>query len=210
MEPTLALDAVSGALFAFSTEDALSWTSMGLALAVYTILIFNFYRFVSKRDIFERHLSFSHPGVVGLLEDIILGLLRVVKYGILFPIVSFVWFLGFASLLFLIVQNQTLEQTTLVAIALIAGTRILSYYNQDAAQELAKTVAIVILGAALIEPNFFHFDQLYQRILALPALGITLLHFVVYLSALELLLRFLYHVKLSIFNDPISTKNRNA
>lgn len=204
MEPILALDTVSDALFAFSVGDAIQWTSMGLALAAYVVLIFNFYRFVAKRDIFERHLSFSHPGVVGLLEDIVLGFLRLIKYGILFPVISFVWFFGFAALLFLIVQNQTIEQTTLVAIALVAGARILSYYNQDAAQELAKTVAIVILGAALIEPNFFHFDQLYSRILALPALGATLLHFIVYLSGLELILRFLYHIKLAIFNDPLT------
>ncbi len=204
----LALNAVSTALFAFSFEDALRWTSQGLALALYVVLIYNFYRFVAKRDIFEHHLSFSHPGVVGLVEDIVLGFLRVVKYGILFPIISFVWFLGFSALLFLIVQNQTLQQTTLVAIALVAGARILSYYNQDAAQELAKTVPIVLLGAALIEPNFFHFDQLYQRLFALPALGITLLHFVVYLAMLELILRFLYHVKLAVFNDPLSVKRK--
>lgn len=208
MDVPLAVDAVIDALFVFSVEDALRWTSMGAALALYVFLIYNFYRFVTKRDIFERHLTFTHPGVVGLLEDFVLGFLRVIKYGVLFPIISFVWFIGFASLLFVIVQNQTLEQTTLVAIALIAGARILSYYNQDAAQELAKTLPIVILGAALIEPNFFHFDQMYERLLALPALGITLLHFIVYLAGLELFLRFLYHFKLAVFNDPLSIKTK--
>ena len=197
-------DAIHQALFAFSTRDALEWTSFGLALALYVVLIFHFYRFVAKRDIFERHLTFTHPGIVGLLEDIVLGFLRIIKYGIFFPIISFVWFIGFASLLFLIVQNQTLEQTTLVAIALIAGARILSYYKEDAAQELAKTLPIVILGAALIEPNFFNFEQMYARLLALPALSVTLIHFVVYLSVLELSLRFLLYVKLAIWNDPLS------
>jgi hypothetical protein len=206
MDLPLAVNAVIDALFVFSVDDVLRWTSMGAALALYVFLIYNFYRFVTKRDIFERHLTFTHPGVVGLLEDFVLGFLRVIKYGVLFPIISFVWFIGFASLLFVIVQNQTLEQTTLIAIALIAGARILSYYNQDAAQELAKTLPIVILGAALIEPNFFHFDQMYERLFALPALGVTLLHFVVYLAGLELLLRFLYHFKLAVFNDPLSTK----
>ncbi|MBM3282521.1 MAG: hypothetical protein FJY86_04255 [Candidatus Diapherotrites archaeon] len=203
-----AIDAVVNALFNFSFRDAVGWTASGVALALYVLLIYHFYQFVAKRDIFEKHLTFTHPGVVGLLEDIILGFLRLVKYGIMFPIISFVWFLGFSALLFVIVQNQTLEQTTLVAIALITGARVLSYYRKDAAQELAKTLPIVILGAALIEPNFFHFDQLYTRLFALPGLSITLLHFVVYLSGLEMVLRFLLYVKLAIWNDPLSQSTR--
>lgn len=208
MNPLPAVGAVLNALFNFSFRDAMGWMASGAALALYVLLIYYFYQFVSKRDIFEKHLTFTHPGVVGLLEDIILGFLRLIKYGIMFPIISFVWFLGFSALLFVIVQNQTLEQTTLVAIALITGARVLSYYREDAAQELAKTLPIVILGAALIEPNFFHFDQLYSRLLALPGLSITLLHFVVYLSGLEMVLRFLLYVKLAIWNDPLSQSTR--
>ncbi len=196
-------------LFSFSFTDALVWTSSALALVVYTFLIFNFYHFVAHRDVFKKEPSFSHPGVVGIMEDVVLGVLRLIHYGVMFPVVSFIWFLGFASLLFLIVQNQTIEQTTLIAISLIVGARILSYYNEDAAQELSKTVAIVILGAALIEPNFFRLDQLYTRALALPALGATLLHFIIYLSILEMSLRLLYHVKRAIFDDELGTKPKS-
>ena len=206
MAALFALESVTEALFALSFDDALRWSSYGLALAIYIILIFNFYRFVAKRDIFEQKLTFAHPGVVGLLEDFVLAFLRLIKYGVMFPIISFVWFVGFVVLLFVVTQNQPIQQITLIAIALITGARILSYYNEDAAQELAKTVAIVILGTALVQPDFFQFTQVYQRLLSLPALSVTLLHFIVYLSGLELLMRFLYHLKLAVFNDPISQK----
>ena len=89
MATLFALESVTEALFALSFDDALRWSSYGLALAIYIILIFNFYRFVAKRDIFEQKLTFAHPGVVGLLEDFVLAFLRLIKYGVMFPIISF-------------------------------------------------------------------------------------------------------------------------
>ncbi len=199
---------IEDAFFSFSFADVLQWLSYGLALAAYLILIFFFYRFISHRDIFKKKITFEHPGIVGLMEDLVLSILRLIHYGVLFPIISFLWFFGFAALLFLIVQNQTVHQITLIAIALVTGARLLAYYNEEASQELAKTVPVVILGVALIEPDFFQFELAYERFLALPALSITLLQFIVYLSALELGLRFLYHLKMAVFDDRLGTREK--
>ncbi|MEK6902447.1 MAG: hypothetical protein AABX02_02565 [archaeon] len=192
------LDSISRFIFSFSLSNALEWTAYALALAGYIILIWHFYHFIARRDIFKRHLSFSHPGVVGAVEDLVLFFLRIVKYGILFPLASFLWFGAFAMLLFVVAQNQNMPQIVWVAIGLVSATRILAYYNEGAAQELSKTLPIVILGVALVEPDFFKFDLVQERLSQLPALTELLVHFILYLIFLELSLRILLHIKQSL------------
>ncbi|MEK6821342.1 MAG: hypothetical protein AABY11_03010 [archaeon] len=188
-------------IFSASGTSSFAWTSIGLwlsyaiVLAVYVTIIWFFYRSVARRDIFAHTLSFKHPGVVGFLEDFILALLRLVKYGIFFPIISFFWFAGFVLLLFFIAQNQPVSQIVLISIAVISGVRILAYYNQDTAQELAKAIPIAILATALAEPEFFNVKSLLERVEFLPELGASLLPFVIYLSLLELTLRIMIYTK---------------
>lgn len=176
-------------------SQMLDWFTYAGGLFIYIWLIWHFYRFVAHRDIFGKHLSIHHPGITGILEDFILGMFRVGKYGILFPIVSFLWFGGFVALLFVVAQNQTLEQIALISIGLVGAARMLAYYKEDMAQELAKTIPIVILGVALTEPDFFQINLVLSRLESLPALGATLLPFILYLSALELTLRVLLWIK---------------
>lgn len=171
------------------------WFTYAGGLFIYIWLIWHFYRFVAHRDIFGKHLSIHHPGITGVLEDFILGMFRVGKYGVIFPIVSFLWFGGFVALLFVVAQNQTLEQIALISIGLVGAARMLAYYKEDMAQELAKTIPIVILGVALTQPDFFQVSLVLSRLESLPALGATLLPFILYLSALELALRVLLWIK---------------
>lgn len=198
----LSPDAFLSTLSSFPWENMFTWGSYSLGLTVYIILIWHFYRFVAKRDVFPHHLSFHHPGVVGFLEDLILGALRVVKYGIFFPIISFLWFFGFAVLLFVVVQNQTIHQITLIAIGLVGAARVLSYYNEELAQELAKLIPIVVLGIALVEPDFFSLELLHDRLASIPQLSVLLLPFIAYLSVLELGLRGALGIKHAIVGDP--------
>ncbi len=179
----------------FSWLDMGEWFTYALGLSIYIWLIWHFYRFVATRDLFGKHLSIHHPGLTGFLEDFILGLFRVGKYGILFPIMSFLWFGGFVALLFVVAQNQTIDQIALISIGLVGAARVLAYYKEDMAQELAKTIPIVILGVALVEPDFFQIELVQSRLQSLPELGSTLLPFIVYLSALELALRVLLWIK---------------
>lgn len=176
-------------------SQMLDWFTYAVGLFIYIWLIWHFYRFVARRDLFGKHLSIHHPGITGVLEDFILGMFRVGKYGVVFPIVSFLWFGGFVALLFVVAQNQTLEQIALISIGLVGAARMLAYYKEDMAQELAKTIPIVILGVALTEPDFFQINLVLSRLESLPALGATLLPFILYLSALELTLRVLLWIK---------------
>lgn len=179
----------------FSWSQVGEWFAYALGLFVYIWLIWHFYRFVAKRDIFEKHLSIHHEGLSGFFEDLLLGVFHLGKYGVLFPLVSFLWFGGFVALLFVVAQNQSIEQITLISIGVVGSARMLAYYKEDMAQELAKTVPIVVLGIALVEPNFFELNKVLARLESIPFLWSTLLPFIVYLSALEIGLRVLLWAK---------------
>ncbi|MDZ4256407.1 MAG: hypothetical protein U1C71_02285, partial [archaeon] len=127
--------AVIDAFFALSWEDVSLWVSYSLALVAYGVLVWHFYRFVAKRDLFPKDLTYYAPGWVGAFEHVVFGLLRFMKYGILFPVMTFFWFAGFTFLLFLVAKFNTLEEITLIAIALISAIRILAYYNEEQARD---------------------------------------------------------------------------
>ncbi|MFH0970415.1 MAG: hypothetical protein V1776_03065 [Candidatus Diapherotrites archaeon] len=205
MEPLLSIDRmVINSLHSFSWQDVGVWFSYAIILAVYVILIWNFYRSVARRDIFARTFTFHHPGIVGFLEDFILAVLRLVKYGVFFPVFSFLWFGGFVVLLLVVAQNQTVSQVVLLSIAIVSGARILSYYNQDTAQELAKIIPMVVLGIALVEPDFFELNKVVSRLETIPTLWNSLLPFILYLSLLELTLRILLYTKWMILGKSVN------
>lgn len=192
-----------------SFEQFTVWGAYTFALVAYGFLIWHFYRFVSKRDLFAKDLTQYAPGFVGILEHVVLGLLHLLKYGIFFPIMSFAWFFGFSVLLFMIAQNQTVDQTILIAIALTSSTRVLSYYHEDLSREIAKLIPIVFLGIFLVQPDFFSFEQLVERVSVIPQFSTLLLQFIIYLSGLEIMLRILLQLKLQVIGPPVQ-KSKEA
>lgn len=189
------MNAVVNAFFALSWTDVSLWVAYSLALVAYGVLIWHFYRFVAKRDLFPKDLTYYAPGLVGAFEHIVFGLLRFLKYGILFPVMTFFWFAGFTFLLFMVAKFNTIDEITVIAVALISAIRILAYYNEEQSKDFSKMIPFLLLAVFLTEPNFFSFSKLSSRLLETPILFETLLKFVVYLSALELALRILLAVK---------------
>jgi hypothetical protein len=186
-----------------SVEQFMVWGAYTFAMVVYGVLIWHFYRFASTRDLFAKDLTIYAPGLVGAVEKVVFGLLRLLKYGIFFPIISFVWFFGFSVLLFMMAQNQTVDHIILIAIALISATRVLAYYNENHARDFAKLIPFAILGVFLVQPDFFSFEQLIERLKVLPQLSTLLLQFIVYLSVLEIILRVLLQVKIWLFGPSV-------
>lgn len=195
-------------IFSFPWDEALGWLSFSLTLALYFLLVWHFYHLLAKRDTFHKDIMHYDPGMAGLFEMIFHAGLKIIKYGVLFPLVSFLWFVGFSVLLFVVAQNQPVQQIALVAIGLISAARILAYYNETIASEFSQTLPIVILSVFLIEPGSFNPDLIAQRVSEIPALGPILFQFVLYLSLLELGLRFLLVVRQRVIGHPGSTAGK--
>ena len=163
-----------------------------IGMVIYSFFIFKFYRFVAKRDIFYLNLAAYSNSKWETLEDIIASLLYILEHLIIFPLFSFFWFLILS--LFLIFLSRDLPVTTLLtsAMAVVATIRISSYYKEELAVDIAKTLPLTLLGIFLINGlSTFSFDKAIEAIIILPQIWKTILYYLLYIVLIELTLRIL-------------------
>ena len=99
--------------------------SMGVAL--FAILIWNFYRFVAKKNILELNLNQYNKAKHPVLEKIFESFLYFLEYIIIMPFLVFFWFAVFAIFLLLLSENLSTSQVLLIATVVVSAIRITSY-----------------------------------------------------------------------------------
>ena len=143
-----------------------------IGIAIYALFVWYFYRFISKRDLFPRifyGISYRKEGEERSIAKII-GFSAL--YFVAFPVIIFAWFMVLAFFVFFIGEDMPFHIALFVSMAVIGVVRILSYYREDAAKEVAKNVPYAILGflltsaAVYANPSFFtekHFSTIPQQ-----------------------------------------------
>ncbi|MBU0952847.1 MAG: hypothetical protein KKA90_00275 [Nanoarchaeota archaeon] len=174
--------------------NAYTATTFSIAMAIYAIVVWHYYQILSKRDFFHYH-HIQGSGFKVAAENALGGFLFILKYLILFPIITFILFVILSSFLFLLAKEQAIETIILISITVISATRIAAYYNEDLARDLAKLIPLALLGVFLVQPNFFSLDLFYERILALPSFQFQIGGFIIYTLVLEIVLKLLFTVK---------------
>jgi len=171
-----------------------------LGIAVYGVIVWTFYQKISKRDIFESGIR-RYERRLDVRQKIFKTFLRMVEYGLVFPIISFISFVVLATLLFLLAKNQPVESIFLLAIAVISAARITSYYSEKLSEDISKLLPLALLGVFLVEPNFFSVELFVQRIESLVTFLPQTFGYVLYLVFLEWVLRVLLFFKVLITGD---------
>jgi hypothetical protein len=134
-----------------------------IGIAIYSLFVWSFYHFISKRDFLPK---FFYPTSVGDMVKPKLLALSGAAYIVIFPAITFVWFIVLAFFVFLISKDMPFEVALFVSMSIIAVVRILSYYREAAASEIAKMIPYAILSflltsaAVYADPNFFTEKQL--------------------------------------------------
>ena len=101
-----------------------------------TILIawYLYHKQLAKRDLFEIP-KFSKESK---LSNFFNRVMYFLKYLLIFPAYSFVWFLIFSFMLFLISESRPIEDILFFGIIVIAATRISAYVSSKLAEDMAK------------------------------------------------------------------------
>ncbi|MFH1224966.1 MAG: hypothetical protein V1676_04145 [Candidatus Diapherotrites archaeon] len=170
-----------------------------LSIAAYATLIYIFYRLVAKRDIFEWNVEkyrIKKGGMFAAIVDLVLG---IIKYGIFFPFVVFLWFGGFSVLLSLLAKNINMTHLLLISATLVAAIRLTSYYTEDLSKDLAKLVPFALLGIALAEPTFFSLELFAQRLADMPQFLPQIAAYLTFIILLEWVLRVVLAFKHLVF-----------
>ncbi len=171
-----------------------------VAIFLYGVLIYHFYRFVAARDIFGFNLlPFRRDSKRGSGARIFNFFMSLIEYGLILPIVVFIWFAGFSLLLFLMAKEIAIGQILLIAITLVSAIRIAAYYNEDLSRDIAKLLPFVLLGIAIVDPSFFSIPLVQERVASINVFVGMIVVFVVFAILLEWGLRILLAIKRLLF-----------
>ena len=160
---------------------------LAISIAVYSIIIWHFYRFIARRNCFRTNKC-KHPKLVGFL-----------KYFCLFPFVAIVFFLGFSLLLLFLTRSIEVEMILSTSFAIVLAIRITSYYSEDLSKDVAKMLPFALLGIYLVDPLYFNFDAKMSNINSLPQHVNTFVVFIFFIIIIEWILRILLTIRYAIF-----------
>ena len=144
-----------------------------------------YYKQLARRDLFEIPKLNLKSKFANVLDRIIYFL----KYLFIFPIYSFIWFLVFSFLLFVLSKSRPIEDILFLGIIVVAATRIGAYASEKLAEEMAKLLPLTLIAIFLIDPKAVtietissSFPVLLQQIPRVPK-------YLLFIIAVEWLLR---------------------
>jgi len=169
-------------------------------IVIYAIFIWKFYRFLAEREIIKlnlRQYNYSkNPG----WEKFLATFLTTIEYVIILPFLVFFWFAVFSIFLLLLSKSQSAEQILLITAAIIASTRVTAYISENLSRDLAKIFPFTVLALFLLDPQFFNFSSLFNKVVQIPQLFSNILVFIVFIFGVELLLRIIYSISMFIYS----------
>jgi hypothetical protein len=153
---------------------------------LYSIFIWNIYRFISTKNFlkidWEKYLG-SH-NVLGI------KMLYFLEYIIISPFVIFFSFVVFGLFLLLMSEGLELQTLLIVTAIVVASIRMTSYYSEDLARDLAKGFPFTLLLLSMTKSNFFNIERIIGQLNQIPLFFSNILIYLVFLIALEIILRF--------------------
>lgn len=159
-----------------------------IAMVVYAIFVFKFYKFLSRKDVFKLNLQRYSKSFIGFLETIFSVIFYIIEFLIIFPLFTFFWFVVMSVILMLI-SKQDIGTILLISIALVSAIRVTAFYNEDLSQDLAKMLPFALLGVFLINISFFSFQDSLKMIKLLPSMWKVMVYYLGFAVALECVLR---------------------
>jgi len=167
--------------------------AMILAIVVYAMIVWKFYRFLSRRDILrlnlEQYNNVEHP----IVNKVFAVFLYIVEYIIIMPILVFFWFIVMAVFLLVLAQESNVESILLISAGIVGAVRVTAYYSEDLSKDIAKLFPLTLLVIALVTPGFVSsFGQSISKLSEINSLADNILFYLIIIIAIELFMRILY------------------
>lgn len=166
-----------------------------IGIAVYGVFVFNFYRFLARKDIFKLDLDKYNHTTRPLVHKTFASFLYVLKFLIIFPAFVFFWFVVLAFLLSLMARNQSVDSVLLAAMAVVGSIRICAYYNQALSTDLAKILPFALLGITLIDRSLVNIPTSSTNLEEAVEYWETMVYYMAAVVILEVIMRILAGVR---------------
>ncbi len=160
-----------------------------VGVAIYAIVIFNLYRFMSRRDIFNLDFSRYEESGNPFLRKSIHLFFYVCKYLLIFPLFAFLWFGVLVVMVAFLSKTKEVEDLLLIAMAVLMSVRVTSYYTEDLSRDIAKMLPFALLGIFLIDLRYFDFNTSTELLNRVGAEWKSIFYYWVFIVLLEFVLR---------------------
>jgi hypothetical protein len=164
---------------------------LAILIAIYSIIIFHFYRYIARRDCFKPSEK-EHGTAISCL-----------KYFFLFPVVAVIFFMGFSMMLLFLAKDISIGVVLSTSFAIVLAIRITSYYTEDLSRDVAKMLPFALLGVFLVSPSFFEWNTIMDKINQLPELANLAVQFIIFIIIIEWILRILLNVRYKILPQKV-------
>lgn len=158
-----------------------------VGMVVYSIFVFKFYKFISRKDIFRVSKGENNSAIKKLGY--------VMEYLFLFPVIAFCWFLILSILLALLSDVIMITNIFTVSMATLATIRITTYYDEDLSRDIAKLIPLALLAVFLIELTSFSSEVPLGVLSQIPTVLDTIIYYFIFIVILEFILRLIFHGK---------------
>ena len=118
------------------------FAASGLAWYIY-------YKQLARRDLFDIPELDLNAKYTNVFNRIVYFL----KYLFIFPMYSFIWFLIFSFLLFVLSKSRPIEDILFLGIMLVTATRIGAYVSEKLAEDMAKLLPLTLIAIFLMDPK---------------------------------------------------------
>ena len=172
---------------AYDTILPLALITGGITL--YGVFIFNFYRFLSQKDVFPLELKDYGSSRWDVVRQAFAVVFHLAKYLIVYPICVFFWFCVMTALLYLLSSNQTIEIVMLIAMGVVGSIRVCAYYNEALSTDIAKILPYALLGIMIINNRLLSFTDPTEDIWEVAVRWETVAYYLCAVVLLEVVLR---------------------
>lgn len=170
-------------------------------IALYSIFVFQFYRFLARKNILKLNLSKYNKTDKPLLKKFFATILFLLEYVIILPLLVFFWFAVLSLLLLLLSKDQPVRQILLVSAAIVGAIRVTSYFNESLSQDLAKMFPFTALAIFLLSPDFLDFSLVIGRLIEIPSLLYHVFFYLIFVICFEIFIRVVYTIAF-LFKQP--------
>ena len=95
-------------------------------------------------------------------------------------------------------KSQGIENILMISMTLVVAVRVLAYYREELAKEVAKLLPLAILGLFIVDPTYFSWEISLNNISRIPDYWVTLLNYLLFAVLLEFILRLVVDIKDSL------------
>ena len=160
-----------------------------VGVAIYAVVIFNLYRFMSRKDIFNLDFSKFEKSRNPVLGKTLHLIFYVAKYLLIFPLFAFFWFGVLVVMVAFLSKTREVNDLLLIAMAVLTSVRVTSYYTEDLSRDIAKMLPFALLGIFLIDLRYFDLSTSTELLNRVGAEWESIFYYWVFVVILELILR---------------------